>query len=126
MNEYSDGSTLVEAITGKWHRLEKGIRKGTFLIEFSNSLLLNIHVTTNHIDVLMKDNEDIFRLMGDFSFEGLDTEEHKFMFHSLGIDHVHFNNRDIRVDNPKSEISTVFVRLSHDKKIETINKLAGH
>ncbi|WP_261305827.1 hypothetical protein [Paenibacillus andongensis] len=125
MRKFSDGSTLVEAVTGKWHRLEKGIRKGTFLIEFSNTLLLNIHVTNNNIDVLMKDNEDIFRHMGDLSFEGLDTEDHKFMFHSLGIDHVHFNNRDIRIDNPKSEISTVFVSLSHDKKIETITKLAG-
>lgn len=63
--------------------------------------------------------------MVDLSFEGLDTEDHILMFHSLGINHVHFNNRDIRVDNPKSEISTVLVKLIHDKKIETINKLAG-
>jgi hypothetical protein len=123
MSEYSDGSTLHEATTGRWHRLEKGIKKGTFLIEFSDTLLINVHVNAKSIHLLMRDG-DIFRNMGDFSFEGLE-DHRKFLFYSLGIDHVHFNNGDIRVDNPDCSMSTVFVKVSHDKRKETEDKLLG-
>lgn len=123
MSEYPDGSTLHEATSGRWHRLEKGIKKGTFLIELSDMLLINVHVNAKSIHLLMME-EDIFRYMGDFSFEGLE-DHRKFVFHSLGIDHVHFNNGEIRVDNPDCSMSTVFIKLSHDKKKETEDKLLG-
>ncbi|MEK4427749.1 hypothetical protein MHB54_00665 [Paenibacillus sp. FSL M7-0802] len=123
MSDYPDGSTLNEAISGNWHRLEQGIRKGTFLIELSDMILLNVHVSSKNVDLLVKEN-DVFRYMGDFSFEGLEQSK-KFMFHSLGIDHVHFNNQNIRIDNPENTMSTVFVKLNSDKKIEELNKLKG-
>src|SRR5690606_35878045 len=107
MSDFPDGSTLVEAITGKWHRLEQGLGKGTFLIELSETTLLNVHVNTKSIDIVLKDEQGVFRYMGDITFSGLEELEKKLMVHSLGIDHVHFNNRDVRIDNPDNKMSTV-------------------
>ena len=125
MSDFPDGSTLVEAITGKWHRLEQGLGKGTFLIELSETTLLNVHVNTKSIDIVLKDEQGVFRYMGDITFSGLEELEKKLMVHSLGIDHVHFNNRDVRIDNPDNKMSTVFIQLSHEKKEETKAKLMG-
>jgi hypothetical protein len=124
MSDPTNEGTLTEAISGKWHRLEASIRKGTFLIELSDTLLLNVHVNTKSIDILTLDDQGVFRYLADLSFEMLDSEK-KFMLHSLGIDHIHFNNRDIRVDNPNHELSTVFVQLSLEKRKQTEQKLLG-
>lgn len=123
MSNEPDGSWLYEAITGKQHRLEKGIETPAFMIELSDTLLINVHIAAKRLDILIKDQE-VFRYIGDLSFSGLD-EEGKLLFHSLGINHVHFNNRNIRIDNPECKMSTIFVKLSLDKKRETEKKLQG-
>lgn len=124
MSDFPADFTLYETVSGQWRKLGLGVSAGTMLIQMSSNVLLSIHVSSKRIDLLLKDESDIFQYAGDFSFESLE-ETGKLLFHSWSIEHIHLNNDKVLLDNPTNELTNVFIKLSLDKRKETQQKLLG-
>jgi len=124
MSNFPDNFVVKETVSGQWRKLGLGVNSGTMLIQMSDKVLLSIHISSKRIDLLLKDDKDIFQYAGDFAFEGLE-ETGKLLFHSWSIEHIHLNNEKLLLDNPTNELTNVFIKLSLDKRIETQGKLLG-
>ncbi|MFD2613369.1 hypothetical protein [Paenibacillus gansuensis] len=118
MNDFPEDYTLAESVSGHWHKLGLGVKAGTMLITMSEQLLLSVHISSKRLDLLLQDEKGIFQYAGDLSLEGLEYNG-KLNFHSWGIEHIHLNNEKLLLDNPRNDLTNVYIKLSLNKRKET-------
>lgn len=112
MGDFPDGSKLVEAISGKWYRFPGHFRKGTFLLDISDTVLLDVYKDAGRIDIYSKDKNDVFTYIGDVSFlseDGLPT----LHLHSPAIKQIHFRDKDHVISNDLGNILSIMVNFDH-------------
>ncbi|MFN0223030.1 hypothetical protein [Paenibacillus sp. KR2-11] len=125
MSDFPDEYTLAETIAGDWRKLGLGVKAGTLLIPMSDSVLISVHLSSKRLDLLLRDSQGIFQYGGDFAFEGLE-ETGKLLFHSWSIEYIHLNDPLVMLDNPLSEMTQLYIKLSLDKRKETEHHYLGY
>lgn len=110
--------TLAETLSGQWRKLGPGVRAGTLLVEMGDAALISLHISSQRLDIMLKDEHGVYQYAGDLTFEDLDTEG-KMHFHSWSIEHIHMNNRHILIDNPLNDLTSLFIKISLAKRRET-------
>lgn len=123
MGDFPDGSILVEAISGKWYRFPPGFRKGTFLLDLSDEILLDVHMTSERMDIYAKDENGVFQCIGDITLflddDGLPTL-HLF---STSIKQVHFHDKKHVISNELAQITSVMVNMEHSQRAKWEEKI---
>ncbi|MFB9328457.1 hypothetical protein ACFFSY_21200 [Paenibacillus aurantiacus] len=117
MSQETPEFTLAETLGGKWRKLGPGVRAGTLLVEMGDAALVSLHISSQRLDIMLKDEQGVFQYAGDLTFEDLDTEG-KLHLHSWAIEHIHMNNRHILIDNPHNDLTSLFVKISLAKRRE--------
>lgn len=121
VSDFEDGSSLIEAVSGRWYRCMA--HKGTMLLDWSDDILLNIHVSTKRIDVLIKGEDEVFRYVGDLSVNK--NEQNEFYVHlfSKAIDYLHFLDKKHIVSNDLNKLASVIITLDPTKDREWQNSI---
>ncbi|XKH51362.1 hypothetical protein LG275_03955 [Chryseomicrobium palamuruense] len=124
MADYEDESNLVEATSGKWYRLAAGNRKGTFLIDLPNKVLLSVSVSLNNVEVFLPNEEGIYHRAGDVSFQLKDGIASIDLF-SEALTEIQLERDRGTIQNTFSEITVVrnMLDLSQSKKWWTKNSI---
>ncbi len=114
MSDFEDGSSLVESISGRWHRCKSKVAQGAFLIEWPHDVLLAVHVSVGKIDILTKNENEVFEYTAEFS--AYNDDGIKVHLFSNAINQVHFNDKDHVVSNDLAAIKSVIIELDLAKK----------
>ncbi|TYP72469.1 hypothetical protein [Paenibacillus methanolicus] len=117
MSQDTPEYTLAETLGGRWRKLGPGVRAGTLLVEMGDAALVSLHISSQRLDIMLKDEQDVFQYAGDLTFEDLDREG-KMHFHSWSIEHIHMNNQHVRIDNPLNDLTSLFIKISLAKRRE--------
>ncbi|MFC4101191.1 hypothetical protein [Paenibacillus xanthanilyticus] len=117
MNKDTPEYTLAETLSGRWRKLGPGVRAGTLLVEMGDAAMVSLHISSQRLDIMLKDEQDVFQYAGDLTFEDLDAEG-KMHFHSWAIEHIHLNNQHILIDNPLNDLTSLFIQISLAKRRE--------
>jgi hypothetical protein len=110
MSDFPDGSVLLEATSGRWYRVAPGAGRGTMLIDLPNEILLAINVSSKMIEVLIKDENEIFHRSGDISFENKEGENTIHLFFE-SLKELQLDHNGAKIENPFHEITSVFAKL---------------
>nr|WP_275422511.1 hypothetical protein [Paenibacillus mucilaginosus] len=116
---------MAETVSGTWRKLGLGVRTGTLLFQIAGNVLVSAHISSKRLDILLEDRQGIYQYAGDLAFEGLE-ETGKLRLHSWSMEYIHWNDPDVILDNPASDMTELYIKLSLDKRRETENRFLGY
>ncbi|MDG0765202.1 hypothetical protein O0R52_16100 [Bacillus halotolerans] len=120
MSDFQDGSTLVETISGKWFRFANG-KSGTMLIDFPNKIILSIHVSSQMIGIYIPDENNVYHLAGDLSFQNEDGQTKMHLF-STALKQIQLDTKGGTIENTFQDITSFFAELDISRKDEWRNR----
>ena len=112
---------LIETVAGNLVKVPLDFRKGTFIIEFNN-VLLNIHMYSKVIFFHVKDDDGIYRCLGDLSFKSTESNKLTANIFSTAIENIFIGNSKTPVSNLLSEVSDLAIDFSIEQKNKWKNK----
>ncbi|MCC9020964.1 hypothetical protein [Bacillus nakamurai] len=120
MSDFKDGSTLVETISGKWFRFAN-TRSGTMLIDLPNKIILSIHVSSQMIGIYIPDENDVYHIAGDLSFQSEDGKTKIHLF-STALKEIQLDTKGGLIENTFHDITSFFAELDISRKDDWKNR----
>lgn len=60
---------LVEAVSGRWHKLPSTFREAAYVVDLPNGILLNVHADNGYIEIYSEADDNIYRFSGEMFLE---------------------------------------------------------
>ncbi|MCX3306573.1 hypothetical protein OTK50_15380 [Bacillus sp. NEAU-CP5] len=120
MSDFQDGSTLVETISGKWFKFANG-KSGTMLIDLPNKIILSVHVSSQMIGIYIPDENNVYQLAGDLSFQNNDGQTKMHLF-STALKQIQLDNKGGTIENTFHDITSFFAELDISRKDDWRNR----
>ncbi|MDI4570461.1 hypothetical protein [Bacillus altitudinis] len=114
MSDFPDGSTLVETMSGNWFKFPNNA-SGTMLIDLPNKIILSIHVSSKMIGIYIPDENDVYHLAGDLSFQN-DNGETKVHLFSTALKQIQLDTKGGSIENTFHDITSLFAELDITRK----------
>ncbi|MED4306577.1 hypothetical protein [Bacillus licheniformis] len=114
MSDFPDGSTLVESMSGKWFRFSNKV-SGTMLIDLPNKIILSIHVSSQMIGIYIPDENNVYHLAGDLSFQNEDGQTKVHLF-STALKQIQLDTKGGTIENTFHDITSLFAELDISRK----------
>ncbi|SFM44136.1 hypothetical protein [Salibacterium qingdaonense] len=107
MADFEDGSVLVEAVSGKWYRFPENHGKiGTYIIDLPNGFLLAVNVSNKMVEMLIPDENGVYKRAGDLSFRLIDGQASVDLF-SESLKEINLDNTNGKIDNSLTDITRI-------------------
>lgn len=62
-------SVLVEAVSGRWHRLPSTFREAAYVLDLPNGILLNVHADSGYIEIYSEADDNLYHFSGEMFLE---------------------------------------------------------